>query len=812
MKRLRPVILLVGIGIGLGSGLVLLDRSQEGQPASRELLGAMTPTDQASQPVYPTSVGPVGWVSTGGGSEDAARILILDKTPDHQRLDFKLPGFYRADVRISDRECSRIDVPGLIKVQMPGLPELPIIATTLIIPEGGTTTVKIVEIQEREFKMDPVEPSVGHLTRNVNPATVTPDFGDFYQDGGQWPKQVAEVSVPFNIREYTGVNVRINPLRWDADKGVLMATTHIVLDVITVGGQEKLPDISAIDSGAPGGFADVQARLFANYEAPALSNKYQRLPVQGRMLIVSHDAFVASLQAFANWKRQLGIDVTIATVGSLGGTSAGIAAAIRDMYEEPASLTWVILAGDREQVPTMVGLFDGSDSDSRYAMVAGNDIYPDLFVSRVSASTTTQLVTQLNKFIAYERNPQTGIAADWYTKAAGIASDEGQPSDFKRADALRDDLLNFGFAPVEQIYQSLGGSSVDIRTVVEKGCSIINYLGHGSGFGWTSVYFSDSDVRQLDNTDKWPWIIDVSCSNGDFSQNECFAEAWLRAGTPEEPAGAIAMIASTSLAPWVPPTVMQAEAIDLLVDDQANTIGSLYYSGLMRVLDTYGSQDVSMQVMEQNAIFGDCSLMVRSHEPDSFVVPAVPELSPGSASWTLNLSGPVGALVTLTSGEIIHGSGRIDATGHAVVTLATPVDDRAAVTLTISGYNMVPYIETVDVTSGSSGGGEISPEPEPTPEPILPANVALRGNYPNPFNPSTRIAFDLPRDMRVKLAVYDVRGNLVRTLLDETTSAGRNEVLWDGRDSSGRGTASGVYLYQLITPDGIYSGRMLLTK
>jgi flagellar hook assembly protein FlgD len=66
--------------------------------------------------------------------------------------------------------------------------------------------------------------------------------------------------------------------------------------------------------------------------------------------------------------------------------------------------------------------------------------------------------------------------------------------------------------------------------------------------------------------------------------------------------------------------------------------------------------------------------------------------------------------------------------------------------------------------------------------------------------------------MQVKLNVYDVRGNLVRTLLDETARAGRNEVPWDGRDASGRTAASGVYLYQLVTPEGNHSGRMLLTK
>ncbi len=90
--------------------------------------------------------------------------------------------------------------------------------------------------------------------------------------------------------------------------------------------------------------------------------------------------------------------------------------------------------------------------------------------------------------------------------------------------------------------------------------------------------------------------------------------------------------------------------------------------------------------------------------------------------------------------------------------------------------------------------------------------MALLGNYPNPFTPSTTIAFELPRDMRVQLAVYDVRGNLVQTLLNENLAAGRREAQWNGRDRSGRTVASGVYLYRLQTPEGSQTGRMLLSK
>ena len=92
------------------------------------------------------------------------------------------------------------------------------------------------------------------------------------------------------------------------------------------------------------------------------------------------------------------------------------------------------------------------------------------------------------------------------------------------------------------------------------------------------------------------------------------------------------------------------------------------------------------------------------------------------------------------------------------------------------------------------------------------ARLALDQNVPNPFNPTTTIGFSLPRTGPVKLQVFDVRGRLVRTLLDEARSAGTYEVKWDGRDEGGRRAASGVYLYRLDAVGQVLQNKMTLVK
>lgn len=91
-------------------------------------------------------------------------------------------------------------------------------------------------------------------------------------------------------------------------------------------------------------------------------------------------------------------------------------------------------------------------------------------------------------------------------------------------------------------------------------------------------------------------------------------------------------------------------------------------------------------------------------------------------------------------------------------------------------------------------------------------SFALLQNYPNPFNPSTTIAFRTSDFGSIDLSVYNSLGQKVRTLVREDRAAGEYRVQWDGRDNFGRLAASGVYFYRLVTPEGVLTKRMMLTK
>ena len=95
---------------------------------------------------------------------------------------------------------------------------------------------------------------------------------------------------------------------------------------------------------------------------------------------------------------------------------------------------------------------------------------------------------------------------------------------------------------------------------------------------------------------------------------------------------------------------------------------------------------------------------------------------------------------------------------------------------------------------------------------IIPDVFALYQNYPNPFNPMTKIVYDLPNDEWVNIAIYDVRGRKIRSLVNQNQNLGRYEIRWDGRNDFGKKVSAGLFVYSIQA--GIFHStkKMVLLK
>ena len=94
----------------------------------------------------------------------------------------------------------------------------------------------------------------------------------------------------------------------------------------------------------------------------------------------------------------------------------------------------------------------------------------------------------------------------------------------------------------------------------------------------------------------------------------------------------------------------------------------------------------------------------------------------------------------------------------------------------------------------------------------IPEVFALYQNFPNPFNPITTLSYDLPKDSDVRLAIFDMLGDEVATLVNSHQQAGFKSVQWDGTGSMGRAVSAGVYLYRIEAGEFVETKKMLLLK
>ena len=149
--------------------------------------------------------------------------------------------------------------------------------------------------------------------------------------------------------------------------------------------------------------------------------------------------------------------------------------------------------------------------------------------------------------------------------------------------------------------------------------------------------------------------------------------------------------------------------------------------------------------------------------------------------------------------------------GSAWSTFAGGTDDRV-LALAVTDNGLFAGGEFRNAGSFPSDRFAFWEESFPTPVGSTPAALRLEQNIPNPFNPSTTIRYTLERAGRATLRVYDVRGALVRTLVDATQASGPHVAEWDGRDARGVAQATGIYFCRLETANATEVRKMMLLK
>ncbi len=628
------------------------------------------------------------WVDLGAaGPEATATQLAANRI----QITFTPRGFELRPVTIAGATWQQPLLPGGALLMEKGAPALPTLSGSVLLPPAGTVQMRVKIAEYRDYTDIRVAPSKGVLYRNVNPATVPYTFGPAYQ-AAQWPPQVATLGQPYILRDYRGVTVQVCPFQYYPGEDRLRVYTRVVVE-LEITADRGANELSAADAArAPSAaFSDIYARHFLNYTASP-ARRYTPLADQGEMLIIGKDSLLGAVQPLVDWKRQKGIRTAVVPFSSIGTTPAQLKSFVTNYYATNG-LVFLLLVGDAEDIPPMYA--SGGASDPSYSKIVGNDNLPDILVGRFSGSTTQQIANMAARTLRYERNPEP--AGAWYRAATGIASAEGEdPSDIEHMNAIRTNLLNGYYTSVDQIYDP-GASKTALSNAVCAGRGLINYVGHGAEDEWVTTAFNNTDVGRLTNTSRWPFIFDVACVNGAFTGMTCFAEAWLRAERNGQPAGALAMYASTINQDWSSPMTAQNEFNALLLAASKKSYGGLCFNASIKMMEVWGS--VGVEMFDTWTIFGDPSAQVRTLTPSNITVTHAASLN--SLNYTVQVANASGALAALSLTNQLLGSAWADGSGKAVIALAA--QPPADVLLTVTAFNAIPYTATVAVAAAQLG-------------------------------------------------------------------------------------------------------------
>ncbi|MFH2000755.1 MAG: C25 family cysteine peptidase [Planctomycetota bacterium] len=657
--------------------------------------------------------------ATAHDSEDL-KIGVECASLDRTVLRMEVAKFHHDVVSIEGSDYLRIGIhgEGVVMREGAGYPELPAIYRSVQIPDEARMEVRVLRHGFYEIHDVNVLPNRGNILRCVDPASVPYTFSDLYEQDVFFPGTLATLREPYILRDVRGVVVEVFPFQYNPVTRTLRVYTHVDVEVRAAGQDTaNILDRTVMAPKPDASFGALYAQQFINRAGLRVEPPTET----GDLLVICHSAFMTSAQALVNWKNSININTTLVDVSVMGNNASAIKSYITNLYNS-SNLAFVLLIGDSSEIATGSG--GSGDSDAYYSTLTA-DSYPDIFVGRFSAQTSAQVDTQVQRTIEYETAGHDLSMGGWNARAMGVASDQGSgighygEADNVHMDLIRDELLAYGFASVDRIYDPSGTAS-QVAAGLNAGRRCVNYCGHGSVTSWGSTGFSNTDVNNLTNVGMLPFIFSVACVNGDFVGNTCFAEAWLRATNNNEPSGAVACYMSTVNQSWVPPMYAEGNhgisgkygAAERFWMETHQTLGGAWYGGSCCMMDIAGSAGVS-EFMNW-VIFGDPSLNLFTASPAAITMD-FPEGLP-SGIYPPGPEMPTTIQISEGTESYVPGSGYL-------YYRFSPGDSFAGVPFSAKGNDLYEAIipnsrpgdapEFYFVAQGSGGTGLVSPPDAP---------------------------------------------------------------------------------------------------
>jgi hypothetical protein len=578
-----------------------------------------------------------------------------------------------------------------------GTPQLPVIRKLVEIPYGAEVSVQVTDLHTELATVSPALQPVQPPIPKSGPAPAFAYDAKSYERNEYAPADWARVASVAEVRNHRIALVEINPVRYNPVSAGIEYLTSARVELRLLGGNPAETRRHYLDFYSQP-FEDMLRGLVVNYGS-FVTDPPPTLPV-GYLIIVP-DAWYGTVQPLAQWRRQKGMEVTVAKLSEVGGGSnSQVLAYIQNAYDNwPVKPSYVLLIGDVDAIGYFNGQGEGNpDTDLNYSMLAGSDYLPDICVSRASVTSVAELDSLVQKTVKYEKN-QWLNGTDWARKAFFIASaDGGNHGVAERTHRYcMDKIRPLGVVCDSQYlyYQNARQTTVD---KLNEGRAWCIYSGHGGETEWAehSPNFDVTATHALTNTDKVPFVATFACLTGAYAGNpECFSESWIRTGYR----GAISHMASTVTSYWTEDDTFQRRLFDCLYDSSYTWVMSAINRAKIWYFAEMGNTSTTRRYFEMYNLMGDGGVDVYNDVPHALSVahPAVIPLGAYVLHVTVEHSG------TPVRNALVCAAGKADTTVHSyygtdnsgVVDLPVTTTAPDSIFLTVTGHNLAPYLGTV---------------------------------------------------------------------------------------------------------------------
>lgn len=542
----------------------------------------------------------LGWIPFDGVSKpgEVPRSAMKDETTMGIMVNFDIPGMYVYEVCVDKVVYHRMSIPGYAALMDIGKPELPIVGQIIEVPYDVNFDIEIVKSKSISLECYNVYPAQEPVVEQETEETEFALDKETYLTNAYYPMTLAEVTAEDIgvIRGHRVVFLKVHPVRYNPVTRKIEAYTQIEVRLKYDKPAQIKPVDGRIRSAA---FEELLQSSILNYKEPNWFGVTENDDTQADSkygcdyLIITHDDFVSdpnnAIVQLQDWKQHKGLRTRVVKIGDIGNTAADIQSYLQNAYDHWSPVpTYVLLVGDANFIVpdyqtdhnwhrVNVGTPNERDTqvgtDLYYATLDGDDYFPDIMIGRISADTTADVTTIVDKILDYEKTPPDN--ADFYNNTSLVRLFEDDQDYFdifgnpipdphcaygdpdgredcnwiliELAEEWRDFLLglNNNYV-VHRIYNFSGnfaqgpqqwedgtnlpvnltfngnppfmwdGDDHDITDAFNDGNFLISYRGHGGRAGWGNPNFHTWDFFSLNNGTLTPVIFGLTCQTGWF--------------------------------------------------------------------------------------------------------------------------------------------------------------------------------------------------------------------------------------------------------------------------------------------------------